>query len=93
MADLEQAARQNFTFGAKIVRGAYMDHERERAKVMGYEDPINPSFEATTTMYHKTLDEVLRRIIAFRNKGLKDRMVIMVASHNEDTVRCVQNPT
>ncbi|KAJ4448968.1 hypothetical protein ANN_00360 [Periplaneta americana] len=86
--DLEQAKRQNFYFGAKLVRGAYLEQERARAAALGYTDPTNASFEATTEMYHRTLTECLRRI-----KDLKDRsedarkIAIMVASHNEDTVR------
>lgn len=60
--DLEQSKRQNFYFGAKLVRGAYMEQERARAAALGYTDPINPSYEATTEMYHKTLTECLRRI-------------------------------
>lgn len=63
--DLEQSKRQNFYFGAKLVRGAYMEQERERAKALGYTDPINPNYEATTEMYHKTLTECLRRIKVF----------------------------
>lgn len=62
VTDLEQAHRQNFYFGAKLVRGAYMDQERARASALGYPDPINPNYEATTEMYHKTLTECLRRI-------------------------------
>lgn len=60
--DLEQSKRQNFYFGAKLVRGAYMEQERARAAALGYTDPINASYEATTDMYHKTLTECLRRI-------------------------------
>lgn len=85
--DLEQAKRQNFFFGAKLVRGAYLEQERARAAAMGYPDPTNPNFEATTEMYHKTLTECLRRIKAFKDKGEDKKIAIMVASHNEDTVR------
>lgn len=111
--DLEQAKRQNFFFGAKLVRGAYMDQERARAQALGYPDPINPNYEATTEMYHKTLTECLRRIKVnilieietiekydinavflkifkqiFKDGGdVANKIGIMVASHNEDTVR------
>ncbi|XP_052857434.1 proline dehydrogenase 1, mitochondrial isoform X3 [Drosophila gunungcola] len=86
--DLEQAKRQNFYFGAKLVRGAYMDQERDRAKSLGYPDPVNPTFEATTDMYHKTLAECLRRIKLMKDCDDDARKIgIMVASHNEDTVR------
>lgn len=86
--DLEQSKRQNFYFGAKLVRGAYIEQERERAKALNYPDPINANYEATTEMYHKTLTECLRRIKLLKNKGEDAKKIaIMVASHNEDTVR------
>ncbi|XP_072394686.1 proline dehydrogenase 1, mitochondrial isoform X1 [Diabrotica undecimpunctata] len=85
--DLEQAKRQDFYFGAKLVRGAYLEQERARAAAMDYPDPTNPDYEATSEMYHKTLSECLRRIKAFKQKGEDKKIAIMVASHNEDTVR------
>jgi len=85
--DLEQAQRQNFFFGAKLVRGAYMEQERVRAASLGYEDPINENYEATTAMYHKTLTECLRRIQELKETSDEKRIGIMVASHNPDTVR------
>ncbi|XP_044572634.1 proline dehydrogenase 1, mitochondrial isoform X2 [Drosophila ananassae] len=86
--DLEQAKRQNFYFGAKLVRGAYMEQERARAQALGYPDPVNPTFDATTEMYHKTLSECLRRIKLMKDGGEDAHKIgIMVASHNEDTVR------
>lgn len=60
--DLAMARRENFFFGAKLVRGAYMDQERARAAKLGYEDPINESFEATTRMYEKTLSYLMAEI-------------------------------
>ncbi|XP_017890946.1 proline dehydrogenase 1, mitochondrial isoform X2 [Ceratina calcarata] len=86
--DLEQAERQNFYFGAKLVRGAYIEQERARAAAMGYPDPTNPTYEATTESYHRTLMECLRRMKQYKDKGEDPKKIgIMVASHNEDTVR------
>lgn len=87
--DLEQAQRQNFYFGAKLVRGAYMEQERARAESLGYEDPINPNFEATSEMYHRCLTECMNRMHELKQygDGREKRVGIMVASHNADTIR------
>jgi proline dehydrogenase len=81
--DLALAEKYNYIFAAKLVRGAYMEQERRLAQEHGYEDPLNPNFEATTTMYHACLDEVLKSTV----KRKPDQVRIMIASHNEDTVR------
>ena len=86
--DLEQARRQGFYYGAKLVRGAYMEQERARAQLLGYKDPINADYEATSAMYHSVLDECLTRIKALKDAGDDPQKIgIMVASHNADTVR------
>lgn len=79
--DVELSRREGWYFGAKLVRGAYMHQERTRAQEIGYEDPINPDYEATNRMYHRCLDYVLEEIEHNRKAN------IMVASHNEDTVK------
>lgn len=79
------ARRQNFFFGAKLVRGAYMEQERLRAAKIGYEDPINASFQETTEMYQKAVQEVMQQIV---RQGIDQKKIaVMIASHNEDTVR------
>uniref|UniRef100_A0A8C7U9D1 Proline dehydrogenase n=1 Tax=Oncorhynchus mykiss TaxID=8022 RepID=A0A8C7U9D1_ONCMY len=79
--DVELSRREGWFFGAKLVRGAYMYQERSRAEEIGYEDPINPDYETTNMMYHKCLDYILDEIVLNRNAN------VMVASHNEDTVK------
>uniref|UniRef100_A0A671XU80 Proline dehydrogenase n=1 Tax=Sparus aurata TaxID=8175 RepID=A0A671XU80_SPAAU len=79
--DVELSRREGWHFAAKLVRGAYMYQERERAEEIGYEDPINPDYESTNRMYHRCLDYVLDEIALSGNAN------VMVASHNEDTVK------
>ncbi|XP_051537466.1 proline dehydrogenase 1, mitochondrial-like [Myxocyprinus asiaticus] len=79
--DVELSRREGWYFGAKLVRGAYMYQERSRAAEIGYEDPINPDYDATNRMYHKCLEYILEEI------NLNRMANVMVASHNEDTVK------
>lgn len=81
--DLALSKRENFYFGAKLVRGAYMDQERKRAQAMGYPDPINESYDATTAMYEKLVVEAMKTIKE-REPG---KVAVMMATHNENTVR------
>jgi proline dehydrogenase len=81
--DLELSNKENFYFGAKLVRGAYMEQERERASKMGYSDPINPDYDATTRMYESSFVYCLNEI----KKRPLGQICLMVASHNESTVK------
>jgi len=51
--DMERAQREGWCFGAKLVRGAYMFMERDRAKQCGYPSPVNDSIEATHANYNE----------------------------------------
>ncbi|MEM6319569.1 MAG: proline dehydrogenase family protein [Bacteroidota bacterium] len=48
----EEARRNGYLMGAKLVRGAYMEKERNRAKEMGYASPIQASKKATDNDYN-----------------------------------------
>lgn len=48
----DQAQKGGYLLGAKLVRGAYMEKERERAEQLGYPSPIQPSKAATDDAYN-----------------------------------------
>lgn len=70
----QYAATYNFYLGAKLVRGAYMEKERERAEEEGYPDPIQPNKSATDEDYNKALKFCLDN---------KQRIALCSGSHNE----------
>lgn len=49
----EEANKQGYLLGAKLVRGAYMEKERARAEEMGYDSPINPTKQATDEQFNQ----------------------------------------
>lgn len=54
-SDFSIGLEKGFMIGAKLVRGAYMDKERARAKKMNYPSPIQPNKEATDKDYDAAL--------------------------------------
>ncbi len=75
-ADFAYAETQNFFLGAKIVRGAYMEIERERANEKGYQSPIQPNKPASDTDYNEAIYFMLDHI---------DRIGFMAGTHNEES--------
>ena len=65
---------KGFFFGAKVVRGAYMEKERARAESLGYVDPIQPDKASTDKDYNLALDFALAHIEKFR---------LCAGTHNE----------
>jgi len=68
------AVSNNYYLGVKLVRGAYLEKERERAVNMGYEDPIQPNKQATDDDFNRALRFCVERI---------DRIGLCCGSHNE----------
>ncbi len=58
----ERSKSAGIVLGVKLVRGAYMEKERERAKEKNYTDPIQPNKEATDRDYNAALDWVVDNI-------------------------------
>ncbi len=70
------AQQQGFKLGIKLVRGAYMEKERERAYDKGYESPIQADKVSTDKDYNDSVQYCI--------ENLNDISVI-VASHNEES--------
>lgn len=68
------AVMENYYLGAKLVRGAYMEKERDRAENLGYPSPIQPDKEATDHAFNQAL------LFCLDNK---QRISMMCGSHNE----------
>lgn len=77
-ADFAYAQTQNFFLGAKLVRGAYMEIERERASEKGYASPIQLQKKGSDTDYDAAILFCLNNI---------NRIGFMAGTHNEDSSR------
>jgi proline dehydrogenase len=72
----KRAKEQGFKIGMKLVRGAYMEKERERAEEYGYKDPICVDKDATDKLYNDVQDYMLAHI---------DEMAVFSGTHNEES--------
>lgn len=68
------AESRGYLLGAKLVRGAYMEKERNRAAEMGYPSPIQPNKESTDRDYNEAVLFCLERI---------DKLALFIGTHNE----------
>ncbi|MBO0356190.1 MULTISPECIES: proline dehydrogenase family protein [Flagellimonas] len=59
---LEKARHQKFKIGIKLVRGAYMEKERERALKYGYKDPICINKSATDKLFNDCLKYMMNNL-------------------------------
>lgn len=89
LRDMKRAEREGWSFGAKVVRGAYMVMENERAAGLGVDSPVWDSYEQTQESCHRVIHEVLNYIGKTREKGDRHPAEIMIASHNQGTVETV----
>jgi len=83
-ADLDHAAEHGYYYGVKLVRGAYMEKERERAATMGYSSPIQPDKAATDAEYDACVRMMLE---ALGRPEAPGRVGVVIGTHNEDSNR------
>lgn len=71
-----QAKQGGYWLGAKIVRGAYMEIEKERAEELNYKNPVCASKEATGKNYNAALDYCIENIHSIS---------LVSCTHNEES--------
>jgi len=69
-----QAKLDGYILAVKLVRGAYMEKERDRAKEMGYASPIHETKAATDADYNAALEYCMRHV---------QDISFVAATHNE----------
>ena len=81
-----QAAEEGWHLGVKLVRGAYMEKERERAAEHGYTSPIQPNKAATDRDFNAGIQWCVEHL---------DRVAFCAGSHNEASnallAKCLEN--
>lgn len=72
----ERAKRDGFLVGMKVVRGAYMEKENDRAKEKGYTSPICKTKEETDANFNATIEYMIDNL---------DTLSIFSGTHNENS--------
>lgn len=75
---LDAAVEGDYMLGFKLVRGAYMEKERERAEERGYESPIQDTKDDTDRDYNLAIEFCVKH---------RDRVSVCAGTHNEESSR------
>jgi proline dehydrogenase len=70
----KRAVAGHYILAVKLVRGAYMEKERERAEELGYESPIHEDKAGTDRDYDAAIEYCLKHL---------DDIAFVAATHNE----------
>lgn len=76
--DSKLAGSEQFILGAKLVRGAYMEKERDRAEEKNYESPIHQTKQDTDLDYNMALSFCISKI---------ESIAFIAGTHNEESCR------
>lgn len=76
----QRARNAGYIMGVKLVRGAYMEKESERARSMGYPNPIHASKEAVDADFDAAIVHCIGHI---------DSIAFCAATHNEKSCQLV----
>lgn len=71
----QRALKKGYYIGMKVVRGAYMEKERERAEEKGYPSPICADKQATDDNYNAVIQYMVEN----------QHMALFAGTHNEES--------
>ncbi|MEZ4937677.1 MAG: proline dehydrogenase family protein [Crocinitomicaceae bacterium] len=71
---VQNAKESGYKYAVKLVRGAYMEEERQLAKEKGYPDPIHPTKQACDDAYNAALEFLVDHL---------DYLSFCAGTHNE----------
>lgn len=77
--EVQTAKILGYNLGLKLIRGAYMNEERNLAEASGLESPVWDSIEDTHACYNDCMQHAL--------VNLEEQDVVIVASHNLDSIK------
>ena len=60
--EIEASEKLGFNLGIKLIRGAYMNEERDLAKQGNYESPVHETIEDTHKCYNGNLKLISSRL-------------------------------
>ena len=74
----ERAEGEGYFLAVKLVRGAYMEKERERAEEMDYPSPVHADKAATDRAFNAALEFCVQNV---------ERIAFVAGTHNEQSVQ------
>lgn len=80
-SDVERSERYGYHFGAKMVRGAYLESERTLADVLKYPSPIHDSIVDTHQCYDDSVEFLLRHSVK-----TEKTLEVMCGTHNQQSI-------
>lgn len=75
--EVRASQEAGYNLGVKLIRGAYMNEERELAEAEGQESPVWETIEGTHACYNGSMRHIL--------ESMTEQDLLFVASHNSDT--------
>lgn len=77
---LQKSQQKGYILGVKLVRGAYLEKENQRAKEHKYPSPMNPSKDATDKMFNLCAEIAIEHL---------DNVWLCAGTHNEESCQLI----